>query len=159
MTQKWSFRWIILNYSWIYTVNFTWWNRWMVWLVSRPNSPTVFNWLAHVKLSSAVQLYISCRFLIIFSTNSSSQLFKAGLSSNISNTRKSVSSDIQTLRSEFFSTNFKATFFSQIQSKSSQNFMIIKITNPNLLHNSTAFVFSSWLINEFGRLFKLHLTR
>ena len=114
----------------VYTVNFTWWNRWTVSLVSGPNSPTVFNWLAHVKFSSIVQLYISCRFLIIFSTNSSSQLFmltKGGLSSNITNIRKSEF---------FFQPSWKQLFFSQIQSKSSQNFMIIRITNPNLLHAS-----------------------
>ena len=133
------FRWIIVNYSW-FILSISHDEIVERSLVSGPNSPTVFNWLARVKFSSIVQLYISCLFLIIFLTNSSSQLLmltKGGLSSSITNIRKSVSSDIQTLRSEFFfSTNFKTTFFSQIQSKSSQNFMIIRITNPNLFHAS-----------------------
>ena len=82
---------------------------------------------------------------------------------NISNMRKSVSSDIQTLRSglkkrgtaEFFKTNFEVfgylmkhsfecsikllkalMILKEIQSKSSPNFMIIRITHPNLLHGS-----------------------
>ena len=76
---------------------------------------------------------------------------------------KSVSSDIQTLRSglkkqgaaEFFLTNFEVfgylmihsfecliellkalMILREIQSKSSPNFMIIRITYPNLLHGS-----------------------
>ena len=85
------------------------------------------------------------------------------LRSNISNTRKSVSSNFQTPRSrlekrgaaEFFLTIFKVFgnrrkhFFEclikllkvliilgEILSQSSQNFMIIKITFLNLLHGS-----------------------
>jgi len=76
---------------------------------------------------------------------------------NISNIRKGVSSDIQSLRSapSFFFTNFEVLgyllklsfqglmsllkaliFLREIQSKSSPNFMIIRITHPNLLHGS-----------------------
>ena len=81
---------------------------------------------------------------------------------NISNTERSVSSDIQTLRSvlkkrrkaEFFLINFKVfghlmkhhfkclllllkalIILGEIQSKSSPNFMIIRITCPNLLYS------------------------
>ena len=86
-----------------------------------------------------------------------------GSLSNRSNTRKSVSSDFQTPRSrlekrgaaEFFLTNFEVfgnrrkhsfvclmqllkllIILGEIRSKNSQNFMIIKITFPNLLHGS-----------------------
>ena len=86
-------------------------------------------------------------------------------SCNISNTRKTVSSDIQTLQSEetrrsrvFFFNQLQSvwisdeTFFRvfdmasqmilrEIQRKSSPNFMIIRITHPNLLHGNDFFCF------------------
>ena len=97
---------------------------------------------------------------------------------NISNKRKSVSSDIQTLRSElkkqgaveFFLTNFKVfgylmklsfkclvqvlkelRILREMQSKTSPNFMIIKIINfiQTSFTVAISFVFSSWIIDEF----------
>ena len=90
--------------------------------------------------------------------------------SNISNTRTSVSSDIQTPRRgwkndaqpSFFLTNFKVfgyrmkhpfecwiwllkplIILGENQSKSSPNFMIMKITYPNLLHGCNFLYFIS----------------
>ena len=90
-------------------------------------------------------------------------IFLLWLLCNISNMRKSVSSNIQTLRSglkktrcsRVFLINFKVfgylmkhsfkcliwllkalMILREIQSKSSLNFMIIRITYPNLLHGS-----------------------
>jgi len=100
---------------------------------------------------------------------------------NISNKRKSVSSDIQTLRCElkkqgameFFLTNFKVfgylmklsfkclvqvlkelIILREMQSKSLPNFMIIKIINfiQTSFTVAISFVFSSWIIDEFENI-------
>ena len=102
--------------------------------------------------------------------------------SNISKTTRSVSSDIQTPRSGLknevqpnflrltsrcldirwnpewsfgYSFSIEQSFLEKFKDKVPQNFMVISIRYPNRAYGVIFFVFSLWIINEFGNILKL----
>ena len=101
------------------------------------------------------------------------------LSNIISKTTRSVSSDIQTTRSWLkketqpsflrptsgyldigwntewsfgYSFSNEQSFLEKFKDKVPQNFMVISIRYPNRAHGMIFFVFSLWIINEFGNI-------